>query len=168
MVSEALGHLPGPPRLVTSRTLANPRSPTRRGPKPGDVRMWAGRPSLQVAAGWGGAGSGPLAWSQFRRLSLESAINARGAPRSTGCLVLASADCRGASRTRGKQLCFLQKPKFGPPKNPECVFSTGLEGNVLLQRTSSCVLLTNIFTTIWLEFMLYDLKMANCCFVCWV
>lgn len=99
---------PGPPRLVTSRTLANPRSPTRRGPEPGDVRVWAGRSSLQVAVGWGGAGSGPLAWSQFGRLSLESAINARGAPRVTDCTILARASCRGAATTRGNSFAFFR------------------------------------------------------------
>lgn len=99
---------PGPPRLVTSRTLANPRSPTRRGPEPSDLRMWAGRPSLQVAVGWGGAGSGPLAWSQFGRLSLESAVNARGAPRITDCMILARASCRGAATTRGNSFAFFR------------------------------------------------------------
>lgn len=47
---------PGPPRLVTSRTLANPRSPTRRRPEPGDVRV-GGAP---VSAGGGGVGRGWL------------------------------------------------------------------------------------------------------------
>lgn len=96
---------------------------------------------------------------------LESATNARGAPRSTGCLVLARTDRRSVASTRGNSFAFYSNQN-SLLQGTVSVFSRMIWKEVCT-LTSSCVRASYKYLhyDIWLEFMLYDLKWPTVVFL---
>lgn len=113
---------------------------------------------------WRRGGAGPASDPWFGA-SLEGFLwnplqTAWGAPRSTGCLVLARTDCRGVASTRGNSFA-LSRNQNSVLQGPLNVFSRLIRKEMCTQtRTSSCVRAPYkcLHYDIWLELMLYDLK----------